>query len=224
MVNKCIKQNNLMQITFILFVVIGIYLLIKLTLNEGFQTENLKNDFLNKIKIGLSEKLGISFRRLLNVVYTGNIKDNNLKVTFQVDKRNNMERLEKSTHEIKKNIEDMMNDGLFIIRIGNEYVNIASREDFNVTSNNSNYNSNSKNIDNSNGNNNNNIQQSEQFQDQTYLRNYDPRFDNIDIFNAAKFVMSKYKNIPYDPELSQFITLDTQDGKLVAISDLNEEL
>lgn len=210
MIKKCVKENNLMIITFLIFLGIGIYLLFNIKLYEGFQSEDLRNELLNKIKIGLSEKLGISIRRLINVVYTGSVEEKNLRVSFQVDKRNNMEKLEKSNTDVQKSIENMVNDGLFIIKIGDEYVNIASRADFNMSRNNNN-------------NNNINDSNSEQFQDsRTYIKNYDPRFDNIDVFNAARFVMSKYRQVPFDPELSEFITLDTQDGELVAIPESRE--
>lgn len=211
------NQNNIMLLTFIIFLVIGVYILYNLNLNESFQD---RNELLNQIKKGLSDKLGISMRRITNLNYTGNVEDNNLRVFFQVDKRNTMEQYEKTTGEINQMIQNLVSDGLFIIKIGENYVNVASTNDFNISSSNSNNNFNN----NSNSNNNSNNNSSEQFQNNQYLRNYDPRFDNIDVYNAARFVMSKYRGVPFDPSVSEFIKLETQDGKLVAVPESRANL
>ena len=175
------NHTKILSIILIMILLLSGYLCIYSN-QESFQNSNINEkdiQMIESIKTGLSNKLKISPRRIKNLTYTGEPKqftNHKLQVNFDIEDRNPFEMNEKNTQELKEEINNYIEDGLFIIRVGNEMINLASKNfsisslDTNVTVNDTN---------------------NETFQD-NYIRNYDPRFDNINIIKAAHHLVNKY--------------------------------
>lgn len=208
------NHKELLLIILIIILLLSGYLCIHSN-QESFQNSNMNeqdNQIIESIKTGLANKLKISPRRIKNLTYTGEPKqftNNKLQVNFDIADRNQFEMNEKITQELKKEINNYIEDGLFIIRVGDEVINLASKNYSISTVNNNN---------NMNNNINHNMNKNETFQDK-YITNYDPTFDNINIIKAAHHLVNKYKMIPDEPELQDFIKLETENGMFKAIPD-----
>ena len=203
--------KKLLLFILIIIIVLSGYLCIYSN-HESFENSNMNEEdmqIIESIKTGLSNKLNISPRRIKNLTYTGEPKqftDNKLQVNFDIADRNQFEMNEKTTQELKKDINNYIEDGLFIIRVGDQVINLASKN-FSITT-----------VNDNNPVNNNLSNQNETFQDE-YIKNYDPRFDNINIIKAAHHLVNKYKMVPDEPELQEFIKLETKNGMFKAIPD-----
>ncbi len=182
-------MSNLLII--ILLILLSVYLIFYLN-------EDIEN-FLEEIQIrdAIAEALAITKRRVVDIVYIGNLNDDSLKITFNILPRNDIELLESSVIDTLDNIRKKLDNDQFIVYINNKSVLLKSN-----------------NLDLSNI-----VESISQNNERQYFGNTEEigensEYENLELEKHKKYIKS-VENIPVSHNLDRYLTIDTDTNTLI---------
>jgi len=163
----------------------------------------------------IADKLLISPRRILNFTHTGDVSKNKLNVGFGIGPRTSLESYEPSNSELLDTISHLFDTNMFVIVYQDKIINLSSNNQIGSKNKGS-----SNPFTNTDTNTNiNNVKPKEKFEQ--YYCNVDTKFDNTNLLRVKNMVDAGYRNFPYDESLTNFIELDSKNGKMNAINSLS---
>jgi len=182
-------MSNLLII--ILLILLSFYLIFYLNVDiENFLEEN-------QIRDAIAEALAITKRRVVDIVYIGNLNDDSLKITFNILPRNDIELLESSVSDTLDNIRKKLDNEQFIVYINNKSVLLKSN------------NLDLSNIVES-------ISQNNERQsfDNTEEIGENSEYENLELEKHTKYIKS-VENIPVSHNFDRYLTIDTDTNTLI---------